>query len=308
MAAAAIKPGFKLDATGFAIAILAHAALLYILTRERAEEKEPEPAAMEVSFVEETGPVSSAPVTSAEPAPVFGEEVAPDAASGAEASEPAPVTPPVPEPVRPPVETSDRGRPDLTRTRVPVRPTPTPPVRQPQRPTPPAQTRPRPAPPTQTRPTPPRPAQTRPAQPRPGPTGPSFADVARNVGGGAPSRRPGPPAAAPAQLSGAERQQIARNISSLIAPCAARAQPPNGFARGISVDLRVTVTREGVPTGHTMVSSSGVNGTNDDYVDDVTAVAMRAVRACAGRIATLPDEHYDVAGGWRTFRYRFRFP
>lgn len=298
MATAAIKPGFKLDATGFAIAILAHVALLYILTREREEEKEPEPAAMEVSFVEETGPVSSAPITSAEPAPVFGEEIAPDAASGAEASEPAPVTPPVPEPVRPPVETSDRSRPDLTRARVPVRPTPSPPARQPQRPSPPAQTRPRPSPP----------AQTRPVQPRPGPRGPSFADVARNVGGGAPSRRPGPPASAPAQLSGAERQQIARNISGLIAPCAARAQPPNGFARGISVDLRVTVTRDGVPTGHTMVSSSGVNGTNDDYVDDVTAIAMRAVRACASRIATLPDDHYAVAGGWQTFRYRFRFP
>ncbi len=307
MATAAIKPGFKLDATGFAIAILAHAALLYILTRDREETPPPEPVAMEVSFVEEVGPVSSAPITSAEPAPVMGEEVSPDAASGAEASTPAPVTPPVPEPVRPPVETADRRRPDVTQNRVPVRPapTPTPPARQPQRQ---AQTQPPRAQPQ--RPTPParQPAQPRPAQPRPGPAGPSFAEVARNVGGGAPARRAGPPAAAPAQLSGAERQQIARNISGLIAPCAARAQPPNGFARGISVDLRVTVTRDGVPTGHTMVSSSGVNVQNDDYVDDVTAIAMRAVRSCASRIATLPDEHYDVAGGWRTFRYRFRFP
>ncbi len=299
MAATAIKPGFKLDATGFAIAILAHGALLYILTRDREKEKEPEPAAMEVSFVEETGPVSASPVTTAEPAPVFGEEIAPDAASGAEASEPAPVTPPVPEPVRPPVETSERARPDLTRNRVPVRPTPTPPVRQaqPQRPSPPAQSRPRPNPP----------AQTRPAQPRPGPTGPSFADVARNVGGGAPSRRQGPPAAAPVQLSGAERQSIARQIGALIQPCSARTRPPNALAGGISLDLRVTVTREGVPTGHTVVSTSGVNDTNRDYLDNVTATALGAVRACAGRIATLPDEHYAVAGGWRTFRYRFRF-
>ncbi len=297
MATAAIKPGFKLDATGFAIAILAHIALLYILTRERTEEKEPEPAAMEVSFVEEAGPVSSAPVTAAEPAPTFGEEVAPDAASGAEASEAAPVTPPVPEPVRPPVETSDRGRPDLTRTRVPVRPTPSPPARQTQRPSPPAQTRPRATPP----------AQTRPAQPRPGPRGPSFAEVARNVGGGAPSRRPGPPAAAPTQLSGAERQSIARQIGALIQPCSVRTRPPNALAGSISLDLRVTVTREGVPTGHSVVSTSGVNDTNRDYVDNVTATALGAVRACAGRIATLPDEHYAVAGGWRTFRYRFRF-
>jgi hypothetical protein len=35
---------------------------------------------------------------------------------------------------------------------------------------------------------------------------------------------------------------------------------------------------------------------------------MRAVRACASRIATLPADHYGIAGGWRTFRYRFRFP
>lgn len=274
-AATAPRPGLRMDATGFAIAILAHGALLYILTREREKEPPPEPAAMEVSFVEEVGPVSSAPVTASEPAPTFGEQMSPDTASGADAS--TPVTPPVPNPVRPPVERGERGRPDLTQNRVPVRPAP-----------------------------PPRVSDTRP--PRPTQRGPSFADVARNVGGGAPSARPGPAAAAPAQLSGAQRQQIARNISSLIAPCAARAQPPNGFARGISVDLRVTVTRDGVPTGHNLVSPGGVNSTNEDYVDDVVAVAMRAVRSCASRIATLPDEYYDVAGGWRTFRYRFRFP
>jgi hypothetical protein len=289
MAAVATRSGTRLDATGFAIAIVAHVALLYILTRPREGAPPDEPAAMEVSFVEEVGPVSSSPVTAPEPTPAFGDEMSPEPASGADASTPAPVTPPVPEPVRPPVETGERRRPDVTQNRVPVRPSPPPRVteRTPQRPVPSTPTRP---------------------NTRPGPRGPSFADVARNVGGGAPSARPGPAASAPAQLSTGQRQQIARNISGLIAPCAARAQPPNGFARGISVDLRVTVTREGVPTGHTMVGSSGVNGTNEDYVDDVTAVAMRAVRSCASRIATLPDEYYAAAGGWRTFRYRFRFP
>ncbi|HEY0115736.1 MAG TPA: hypothetical protein VGB54_08445 [Allosphingosinicella sp.] len=278
----------RAEATGVGVAVAGHAALIALLAFGIAVTREPTPPAdaMEVSFVEDAGPVSSAPETLEEPAPTIGDEIsAPAQASGADASVAEPIVPPVPEPVRPPVETGERRRPDVTRNPVTIRPQPQPRVVQ-------AQPRPQPRP---------SPTQSRPQRTR------TFDDAVRVVGAGPPAAR-NPAPAAPAALSGAQRQQLARNISGLIAPCASRAQAPNGFARSISVDLRVTVTQAGVPTGHQLLGSSGTNESNSDYVDDVTAVAMRAVRACASRIATLPDDHYAIPGGWRTFRYRFRFP
>lgn len=290
----------KTDGASIGVAVVGHAALLAAIVLYyqwmKPEEKE-EPPPMEVSFVEEVGPASTAPDVAAEPAPTFSDEVAPiDEAAGADAPIPEPVQQPVrepvAEPVRPPVEVTPRQRPDSTRSPVVVRSSPPPrltdnrprqPVRPPQRPGRPA------------------------TQPRD--SGPSSDAITRALRGGAPRQGPvSPAAAAPAQLSGAQRQQISRNISNLIAPCVGRAQAPNDLARSISVALRVTVTREGVPTAHTVVSSSGVNASNSDYVDDVAAVVVRAIRSCASRIATLPDDQYAVAGGWRTFNYRFRFP
>jgi hypothetical protein len=286
----------RAEATGLGVAVAGHAALVVALALGLAVSQRPrEDEAMEVSFVEEVGPASTAPEMSEAPAPSFGEELAPaQEASGATASVAAPITAPIAEPVRPPVETGERRRPDLTRNPVQIRPALPPRVAQNQ----------------------PRPQQQRPQQrltQRQQP-GRSFADVARSLGGGSPQGRQGSPGGAgtareaPAALTGAQRQQLARNISGLIRPCAARAQAPNGFARSISVDLRVTVTEGGTPTGHQLLGSSGTNESNSDYVDDVVAVAMRAVRACASRIASLPGDHYAIPGGWRTFRYRFRFP
>jgi hypothetical protein len=299
----------RAEATGLGIAVAGHAALVVALAFGLAVTQRPQPDdAMEVSFVEEVGPVSTAPETSEAPAPALGEELAPvEEASGAAASEPAPITPPVPEPVRPPVvETGERRRPDLTRNPVQIRAAPAPRVTQQARPQPQQhvqQQRPQPQPRQQQQATGGQPRQRL-----------NLAELQRSLGGGSPQGQQGAPGGSgtarqqSATLSGAERQALARNISGLIAPCAGRAQAPNAFARSISVDLRVTVTEGGVPTGHQLLASSGTNDSNGDYVDDVVAVAMRAVRACAGRIATLPDDHYGIPGGWRTFRYRFRFP
>ena len=324
MSAAAAPSLHRPEAIGFAIALLAHAALLWILSRGKDEDP-PQRDVMEVSFVEEVGPVSTAPETSEAPAPALGEELAPvEEASGASASVPAPITPPVEELVRPPVpvETGERRRPDLTRNPVQLRPAPPPRV---------AQNQPRPQPRPQPQRSQPQPQRSQPqqrAQPQPQRSQPqqrqatggqprqrlNVADLARSLGAGTPQGRQGAPGGAgtarqaPAALSGAQQQQIARDISGKIRPCAARAQPPNAFARSISVDLRVTVTENGVPTGHQLLGSAGTNDSNNDYVDDVVGVAMRAVRACASSIATLPADHYAIRGGWRTFRYRFRFP
>lgn len=288
----------RAEVTGIGIAVAGHAGLIAALalglaaTREMAAPSD----AMEVTFVEEVGPVSSAPQTEDLPAPSFGEETgAPEDASGAEASLAEALREPVPDPARPPTETGERRRPDVTRSAVPIRP--------------PVQPR-----PTRTAEATPRPPVRRPQPPA---ATPGQGQRQRDTGwaqrleqslGRGPPEATGTSRQPPAQLTGAQRQQLARNISGLIAPCASRAQAPNGFARSISVELRVSVTAAGVPTGHQLIGSSGTNGTNEDYVDDVVAVAMRAVRACASRIATLPDDHYAIPGGWRTFRYRFRFP
>lgn len=283
----------RTEAAGLGVAVAGHAGLiaLFVLGLAATRTMTPPADTMEVTFVEETGPVSSAPQTEEEPAPSLGEEIgAPEDASGAEASIPEPIAPPVPEPVRPPTETGERRRPDVTRNAVPLRPVP-----------------------TQLRQQPARPAARTPAPPAALPTegqrnrGFDPRALANSLGRATPQATGTSPQPA-AQLTGSERQQLARNISGLIAPCASRAQAPNALARSISVDLRVSVTPTGVPTGHQLIGSSGTNASNEDYVDDVVAVAMRAVRACASRIATLPDDHYAIPGGWRTFRYRFRFP
>jgi hypothetical protein len=192
------------------------------------------------------------------------------------------------------VETGERRRPDLTRNPVQIRAAPAPRVVQP---------RPQPQQPPRQQATGGAPRERL-----------NLENLRRSLGGGSPQGQPGAPGGSgparqpSATLSGPERQAISRQIGNLIQPCTRGANPPNAFARSISVVLEVTVTQAGAPTSHRLVSSAGTNDTNDDYVDEVVGTAMRVVRACASRIATLPDEQYAVAGGWRTFRYRFRFP
>lgn len=284
----------RAEATGLGVAVAGHAALVAALALGLAvTQRPPQDDAMEVSFMEEVGPVSTAPEMSEAPAPALGEELAPvEEAAGSTASVPEPITAPIPEPVRPPIETGERRRPDLTRNPVQIRSAPPPRITQQPRP----QQRPQ--------------VQRQAGAAQPQQRRPSFAEVARSVRG-SPQGQEGSPGgsgtsnSAPAALTGAQRQQIARNISGLIRPCATNAKAPNPLAQTIKVDLRVTVTREGVPTAHRLVRSTGTDSTNSDYVDDVVAVAMRSVRACASRIATLPAEFYE--NGWRTFNYRFNF-
>jgi len=289
----------RTERTAFGIALVGHVALIVALKflLDQSHALTPPPS-MEVSFVEESSTVSSAPSSEPSAAPAAGDEVGPaEEASGADASVPEPEPQQaVPEPTPPRPETTDRRRADLTRSPVVNRPLPRPPVQS-----------------AQPRPNPPRPQQQPQARPAPQRQGtaprsrsfdPRALDRSLRSGAGSEGASPRPSAA----LTGAERQSLSRNISALIQPCAANARPPNSFARTISVDLRVTVNPNGGYVSHQLVSRSGTNESNEDYVPGVVDVAVRAVRACQGRLATLPADQYGVAGGWRTFRYRFRFP
>lgn len=338
----------RTEASGFGVALLLHAALIALLSLAVRNTLETPPPAMEVSFVEDAAVVSSVPASIEPPAPAVGEELGPvEEASGAAAAavpEPAPAPAPEPEAVpAPPTTTADRRRPDITRNAVPIRPPVPRPVQsaeaRPQPPRPDLQQQQRAA---QQRAAQQQAAQQRVAQQRAAQqqaaqraaqqraaqqsaanaraqaqrsgqgqaqrsSGSVLDRLSREFGRGPAAARGTAPQPA-AALSAPQRQALARNISGLIQPCAARATPPNGLARTISVDLRVTVNQNGAPVSHQMVGSSGTNDANEGYVDGVVDVAMRAVRACSSRIASLPDDQYGVPGGWRTFRYRFRFP
>jgi hypothetical protein len=115
-------------------------------------------------------------------------------------------------------------------------------------------------------------------------------------------------AQAPVAPNREQAREVRRNISGLIAPCAVRAKPPNAAARSIAVDLRVALDRNGVPTSHQLIRATGVNEKNSAYVDAVVALAMRTLRACSARIATLPAHAYGGPSGWQTLNYRFSFP
>ncbi len=264
----------RTESTGFGVAFLGHAAFfgaLYWLYQQ-AEGPPLLPAPMEVSFVEEVGPVSSAPDI-AEPAPSFGEMGSPEEASGATAS--APITAPIPEPVRPPVETGDRRRPDLTRNPITVRPAAPPRVAAPQRP---------------------------PAQPGQGraqrTTGFDPRRLAESLGRGPPEARgaaPAPRGAATAQ----ERTSFTSALAAKIARCSRQQRPSTQEARSLRPIVVIRLRQDGSLDGAPVVRSvEGLNETNRQYETQAREAIVRAVRNCAPYTG-LPPELYSVPNGWR---------
>lgn len=302
---------------GILVAVIAHAVLMAILSREMAPDPVELPPSMEVSFVEEADVVSSAPAALEEPAPAIGDEAPVDTApSASEATVPEPVVrPPVPEPVRPPTQTTERARPDLTRSQVPVRPAPTPaPTRvaertQP-RPTPPQpQRRPQAAPqrPAQTapqRPAPQRPAQQAPSRPAPNPgpaqrRGPSFADVASTIGRAPPTARGNAPAPRAATVSTQERASFTAALASKIARCTSAQRPSTQEARELRPVVVIRLREDGSLDGAPVIRAvEGLNENNRQYETQVREAMLRAVRNCAPYTG-LPAEMYGVPNGWQ---------
>lgn len=293
------------DGAGMGLAVVGHAALIaaiYFLY-DKVEPVPPEPVPMEVSFVEEVGPVSSAPEVAEAPAPMETsvEPLPADEPSGAEASVPEPIRPPVPEPVRPPVERSERARPDLTRSPV-VRPAQPPRV---------TETRPQPRPqsrPPQARP---QPAQPRPGpqRPRPAAPGPSFADVARGIGR-APTPSPGrspAPAQRSAAATGQERASFTAALTRQINRCSRQQRPSTQEARSLRPVVVIRLRPDGSLDGAPQVRSvEGLNDTNRQYETQAREAIIRAIRNCAPYTG-LPEELYAVPNGWRQPTIRMSF-
>lgn len=281
------------ELTGLAIALAAHAGLLWYLSQGSEETPDP-PSAMEVSFVEEVGPVSTAPEMSEAPAPALGEELAPaEQASGSPASVAEPVIAPVPEPVRPPVETGERRRPDLTRNPVQLRPVPPPRVAQNQ--------------PQQRRATPtPQRAQPQPRRPQASPgqgqaqrnSGFDANRLAQLIGRGQPEARgasPAPRAAATSQ----QRTSFTSALASKIARCSRQQRPSTQEARTLRPVVVIRLREDGSLDGAPVVRSvEGLNETNRQYEMQAREAIVRAVRNCAPYTG-LPPELYNVPNGWR---------
>ena len=282
----------KTDSAGVGVAIVGHAAIIaaLFLLYDRATPVPDEPPPMEVSFVEEVGPVSTAPESAAAPAPSAAEEIGPvEDPSGSEATIPETISPPVTDPVRPPVqppmETGERRRPDLTRAPVQVRQAQPPRLSQVQPP--------RARPPAQNRPAPP---QRPPAQPN---RGPSFADVVGRIGRGPPTSSGTGPAPRAAAASPQQRATFTSALAAKISRCSRQQRPSTQEARSLRPVVVIRLRQDGSLDGAPSVRSvEGLNDTNRQYETQAREAIVRAVRNCAPYTG-LPAELYSVPNGWR---------
>lgn len=108
---------------------------------------------------------------------------------------------------------------------------------------------------------------------------------------------------APAQMTGAQRASIRSLIARALMPCEGQTFPAPQ-ARAVKVTVRVTLNRNGSLAS---ANVTGVRNSNPElarYEPRMRELALAVVRACTP-ISTLPDEFYDVPGGWRQFNYQF---
>jgi outer membrane biosynthesis protein TonB len=302
----------RADTAGWGVAFVGHVALVAALAWAMAQQGAlPSlPPSMEVSFEEEIGPISSAPMSEAPPAPSLGEEIGtPEEASGATASV-AEEAPPAPAPVPQPTETGDRRRPDVTRNAVPVRPQAQAqrpqPQPQPQRPQPQrAQQQPQRAQPQ--RPT--RPQQAQPQRPgnqaARGNRSAGFNPDAlrRSLGPGEPSAQGTSRRAQGAVVTNEVRASLDQAILRALLPCQ-RQTLPAPDAREIRVRVAVTLNQDGSLAGARVLGVNSYDGNLRQYEPRMRELALRVVQQCTP-IRGLPPEYYSVSRGWRQFNYTF---
>ncbi|WP_114954088.1 hypothetical protein [Sphingosinicella terrae] len=270
----------RAERTGFGVAFVGHAAILAALIwLGRPNSEAPQTKAFEVSFVDEVGLTSAAPMPTQQPAAAATAPEAGPVDDSAAAPAPAEAAPPVPDP-RPVPE-----QPALTRQ---PRTRPEPPRQQPTRPI--------------TRQTRSEPKQTRPSESGTGERSrrPLIGDdILKGIGDDRQSRSNAPPAEVP----GAARASINAAIRRALIPC--ERQPlPAPEAGAIKVNVRVQLNRDG-----SLADATVTRVINDDpglrnYERRMRDLALSIVRGCTP-IRGLPAEYYDAPRGWRQFTYQF---
>jgi outer membrane biosynthesis protein TonB len=251
----------RAEATGFGIATAGHLALLAALSLGFAATRihSPPQQPIEVSFVEEAAPVSSAPEPSATPpAPTLAPVEGPPAPSAA----PALPTPPQAQPLPPP----PRPQP------VHAAPAPAPAAH-------------RPAPP---KPAPPQ-ARPAPAKPQARPTGRLSGLLAGLSDSASNSRSTAAPAAS---ASAAVRSSLIAEIKRQLRPKWQQVVPSGADMDSLRTDVNVSLARDGSVTRAEVVRTTGVTPSNKPQVSLHQERAKKAVMLAAP--FRLPAEYYDA--------------
>lgn len=258
----------RAEATGFGVAVAGHVALLGVLFVGLATVKPPQVRSdpIEVSFVEEVGLESTAPVPASElPAPKLAELEGP----------PEPLAAPVPEPLPAPPQIQPQPQPRVAAARPQPAPQPRP---QPPRPT----AKPAPAPPQQ------KAAAAR-------PTG-RLSGLLNGIGERqTQSKATTPPAAkagpqVQASLGAEVRRQLKPHWRA----------PTGADVELLRTQLTVTLSRSGAVVSIDDISTSGQTASNRSQVKLHQEQAVRAVRLAAP--FRLPPEYYDA---WKVIRPTF---
>ena len=259
---------------GLAVAAVLHAALFKLLSIGFLESPNPDmlvSTPIAVSFADDVGLESAAPVISSEP----------------EAAKKSPVEAPV-EPDSAPPEPVSEPEPAAKPQPSPPKPAPAPNAK--------------PAPPA--KPVAAAPAST-PKQPARRPVRPSG-----NLDGldlGRSNNRQGsattPPAA---KMSAQAAADIGSAIQRQVQPCANRQVNPGPGADQIRVTVNLRINKDGSLAGPPRIMGhTGVDDGNQRYVTRVDD-AVRAIFAACSPLRGLPAELYDVPNGWKSFTLRYR--
>jgi outer membrane biosynthesis protein TonB len=272
----------RAEATGLGAAVAGHAGLMAALTLGFANAAQPPLMSppIEVSFVDEVGLQSA--VTQVAPEPPA-QSVAPEAGPPEEAA-PLPAEAPAP-------------------------PEPAPKAAE-------ALPEPKPVPKQAAKPAPARPApvKAQPAKPQAPAAGKAKATTGSRLGDNflkglgsdpSPSRSTRPSGAV---MSAQALSSIAAAIQRQIQPCANRQVNPGPGANEITVRLNLRLNRDGSLAGRPRVAGTvGVDAENRRYEERVKDLAIAAFSGCSP-LRGLPEDLYDVPGGWSNFIFRYKLP
>ncbi|HEX8447720.1 MAG TPA: cell envelope biogenesis protein TolA [Sphingomonas sp.] len=335
------------ERAGLGIAIVAHAALLAVLSLGLLTPKPvPKPVSdtIDIQFADEVGlvsgapdPASEAPATSQAPETGKPEEAAAAASEPTPAPpEPRPTPPPAPKPSPTPVKTPTPPAPPPKPKPVP-KPTPTPkPVQKPAPKPAPAPAKPSPAKPTPAKPAPAKAAADRvtPAKAAPARSAPaksaagSASDSAAKTGAGSGRKTAGAAlgddflkgispeksdsktqAPRAATVSANQMAGLVGAIQRQLLPCADRRSSPGPGSNRIVTRMRLQFRKDGsLASAPTVLGQTGTDDENARYATRVGELAIGIARECSP--LKLPPELYQVGNGqgWNDIVIRYKLP
>jgi outer membrane biosynthesis protein TonB len=133
-----------------------------------------------------------------------------------------------------------------------------------------------------------------------------FLNGGGNFDGSAREPTPGKGKKEQATMTGEARANIGSAIARQVKPCADRQVIPADEATSIRVTVQLRLKRDGSLAGPIRIAGhEGVTEANKRYVARVDD-AVEAIFAQCSPLRGLPQELYDVPGGWSVFTLRYR--